>query len=181
MLKFITKYRFLDPAQVLAHAGIPRGAKIADLGCGNGYYPVALAKLAGEDGEVYAVDVQDDVLEATVSMARHSGVNNVYTIRHNLELPGLKIAENSCDVAVLASTLHQTKNKKNVLRQAYKVLKTGGRLIIIEWKKTNLLFGPEMGRRVSEQEIQELLTQNGFRFLSEMPADHYHYALIYIK
>jgi ubiquinone/menaquinone biosynthesis C-methylase UbiE len=181
MFEFITKYRFLDPSQVLAHAGIPRGAKIADLGCGNGYYPVALAELAGSDGEVYAVDVQEEALEATVSLARHRGLKNIYTIRHNLEKPGLKIPENSCDFVVLASTLHQTKNQKNVLRESYRLLKTGGKLLVIEWKKVGLPFGPEISRRLSEQQTEELLTQNHFRYVSELPIDRFHYALIYIK
>ena len=181
MFDFITKYRFLDPAEVLTHAGIPRGAVIADLGCGNGFYPVALAKLAGENGQVYAVDIQDESLEATSSLAKHQGVKNIYTIKHNLEMPGLQIPENSCDVAVLASTLHLCKNKKTVLRETYRVLKTGGRLIVIEWKKSHLPFGPDINRRISEQEVQELMVQNAFRFVSEMPTDHYHYALIFVK
>jgi len=181
MFEVITKYRFLDPSQTLPNAGIPRGATVADLGCGNGYYPVALAKLVGENGQVYAVDVQDETLEATSSMAKHEGLKNIYTIRHNLEMPGLQIAENSCDAAVLAGTLHQCKNQKNVLRESYRILKTGGKLIVIEWKKEHTLFGPNIEDRVSEMQMNQLLTQHGFKFQAEMPTDHYHYALIYVK
>lgn len=181
MFEVITKYRFLDPSQVLPNAGISRGASVADLGCGNGYYPVALAKIVGDTGQVFAVDVQDQALEATVSMAKHEGIKNIYTIRHNLEMPGLKIPENSCDAVVLASTLHLSKLQKNVLREAYRIMKTGARLIVIEWKKEHTLFGPPLNDRISETDMNQLLTQHGFKFQSEMQHDHYHYALIYVK
>lgn len=181
MFEVITKYRFLDPSQILPGVGIKRGATVADLGCGNGYYPVALAKIVGDSGQVYAVDVQDEALEATVSMAKHQNLKNIYTVRHNLEMPGLKVPENSCDAVILAGTLHLTKQPKNILREAYRIMKTGGLLAVIEWKKEHTLFGPNLNERIAEQEMNALLTQHGFKFQSNIAIDHYHYGLIYVK
>jgi len=154
---------------------------VADLGCGNGFYPVALGKYVGETGTVYAVDVQQEALEATVSMAKHEGVKNIYTLHHNIEKPGVPIPENSCDAVVLASTLHLVKEQKNVLRESYRVLKTGGRIIVIEWKKEHQLFGPLITSRIGEDQMHHLLAQGGFKFLQDMQTDHYHYGLIYVK
>jgi len=176
-----TQLRFLDPKEILATSGIQKGETVADFGCGNGFYPVAAALMVGNEGQVYAIDVKAEALEATVSAAKHEGLSNIYTVRHDLELPGVKINDNSCDVVILSGILHLSKLQKNVLKETYRVLKTGGRIIAIEWKKEKLPFGPNINDRVSEQQMNDMLTKSGFRLQGEMPADTFHYALIYIK
>lgn len=178
---FKTKQRFLDPSKILAYAGLEKGMTVADLGCGNGFYPVAAGKLVGDTGIVYAVDVKNEALEATISAAKQLQLKNVYTIRHNLEHPGVAIKDNSCDAVILSGIMHLTKLQKNVLRETYRVLKTGGKIVVIEWKKENLPFGPSFASRVSEEEMEQMLAQTGFRFQHVMPADYYHYALVFVK
>lgn len=173
--------RFLDPKEILAFSDIQKGEIVADFGCGNGFYPVAAGHIVGENGLVYAVDVKPESLEATASAARNEGLSNVYTLRHDLEHPGVEIKDNSCDVVILAGILHLSKLQKNILRETYRVLKTGGRVMVIEWKKEKLPFGPSIETRVSENEMSDLLARSGFRFRQEMPADAFHYALIFIK
>lgn len=175
------KKRFLDPLDILAYAGIEPGSKIADFGCGNGFYPVAAGKLTGENGLVYAVDVKPESLEATISAAKQEGLKNVYTIRHDMEHPGVPIPENSCDYVILSGIMHLSKLQQNILRESYRVLKTGGKMVVIEWKKEKLPFGPNINNRVSQQEMSDLLTRAGFRFKQELPADHFHYSLMFIK
>ncbi len=173
--------RFLDPKDILAHSGIQEGQTVADFGCGNGFYPLAAAQMVGESGMVYAVDVKAESLEATMSAARHQGLSNIYTVRHNLENPGVAIGDNSCDAVILSGILHLSKLQRNILKETYRVLKTGGQIIVIEWKKERLPFGPNINVRMSENQTADLLTRAGFRFQQEMPADAFHYALIFSK
>ncbi len=181
MFNLISKLRFLDPSHILAYAGINRGGIVADFGCGNGFYPVAAAKIVGDNGQVYAVDIKPEALEATISAAKHEGLKNIYTIRHDMEKPGVPIKENSCDAVILAGILHLSKLRKNVLRETYRVLKTNGKVIVIEWKKESLPFGPNINDRISEHDMNDMLAQAGFRFQEQMPADNFHYALNFIK
>lgn len=173
--------RFLDPAEILAFAGLQKGDVVADFGCGNGFYPVAAGKIVGENGTVYAVDVKQEALEATISAAKHEGLTNIYSIRHDMELPGVDIKENSCDAVILAGILHLSKLQKNVLKETYRVLKTGGRVLIIEWKKEKLPFGPNINNRLAPHDVTDLLSKTGLRYHGEMPADAFHYALVFQK
>jgi ubiquinone/menaquinone biosynthesis C-methylase UbiE len=179
--KINTHNRFLDPSDILAFAGLQPGSIVADFGCGNGFYPVAAAKIVGENGTVYAVDVKQESLEATMSAAKQEGVSNIYSIRHDMELPGVDIKENSCDSVILSGILHLSKLQKNVLKETYRVLKTGGKVIVIEWKKEKLPFGPNIDNRIAPNELNDLMSKSGFRFQSEMPADAFHYAMVYEK
>jgi ubiquinone/menaquinone biosynthesis C-methylase UbiE len=180
-MKTNTNIRFLDPSQILAFSGLEKDMKVADFGCGNGFYPIAAAKMVGDNGMVYAVDVKSEALEATISAAKQANLKNVYTIKHDMEKPGVDIKENSCDAVLLSGILHLSKLQKNVLRETYRVLKSGGKVIIVEWKKESLPFGPNIHQRVSEIETQDMMTHSGFKFLHEMPADTFHYGLVFAK
>jgi ubiquinone/menaquinone biosynthesis C-methylase UbiE len=181
-MQFISKNkRFLDPSEILPYAGIQKDAVVADFGCGNGFYPVAAGQLVGENGTVYAVDIQNEPLEATMSAARHSGLKNIYTIRHDMEQPGTPIKDQTCDAVILSGILHLAHLQKNILRESYRVLKSGGKVVIIEWKKKLLPFGPKISTRISEQELETMMTATGFTFKSEIPADYFHYALVFTK
>jgi ubiquinone/menaquinone biosynthesis C-methylase UbiE len=173
--------RFLDPSEILAYAGLQQGDIVADFGCGNGFYPIAAAKLVGDNGTVYAVDVKAEALEATMSAAKHEGLNNIYSIRHDMELPGADIKENSCDAVILAGILHLSKLQQNVLKETYRVLKSGGKVIVIEWKKEKLPFGPNINNRLAPHQVNDIFSKSGFRFINEMPADAFHYSLVFQK
>lgn len=165
----------------MAYSGIKAGATVADFGAGNGYYPVAAAKLVGENGMVYAVDAKNEALEATMSAARHEGLKNIYTVRHDMELPGTPIADSSCDGVVLSGILHLSHLRDNVARESYRVLKTGGRLVVIEWKKEPLPFGPSIDSRIAQADLPGILAASGFRLQAEIPADAFHYAMVFLK
>ena len=159
-----TKYTFVDPVKILAFAGFEKGQTVADFGCGNGYYPVAAAQLVGDTGMVYAVDVKPGSLEATSSAAKHQNLRNIYTLLHDMEKPGVPIEENTCDSVILSGIMHLAKLQKNILRESYRILKTGGSVIIIEWKKEVLPFGPNINDRVAEDAMREMVGRAGFQY-----------------
>jgi len=173
--------RFMDPSEILPYSGIKKGAIVAVFGAGNGHYPTAAAKLVGENGQVYAVEVKNEALEATVSIARNEKLKNIFPIRHNMELPGVPINDGFCDSVILSGILHLSHLRDNVLRESYRVLKTGGRAVVIEWKKEPLAFGPSIESRIDQNELTKIMTSCGFRLQSEIPADTFHYAMVYIK
>jgi ubiquinone/menaquinone biosynthesis C-methylase UbiE len=182
MYKTKNKHQFLDPSQILAYAALRKGDILADFGCGNGFYPIAAAKTVGATGMVYAVDVKNEALEATASAAKMENLKNIYTIRHDLEQPtATSIKENSCDAVILSGILHLSKLQNNIMRETYRVLKSGGKVIVIEWKKEKLPFGPEINNRVSEKDVEQMMSSTGFHFQNEIPADTFHYALVFTK
>lgn len=154
---------------------------VADLGCGNGHYAAAAGLLVGKKGQVHAFDVLEDSLSQTATLARLVGVQNVATRQCDLEkLGSCDLEGQSADVAIISSILHQLENKENIIREAYRLLKTGGRLVVVEWKKDSP-FGPGVSERVSIEEMRSLLERHGLRPARELPAGSFHYALLYTK
>ncbi len=126
---------FLDPQTIVAVLGITKGMKIADLGSGSGDFTIILAKMVGEDGVVSAVDVMEDKLESVRAKAQFAGVNNIQTIRANLEVLGSTgLSDNSQDLVLLANVLFQSNDKLGILTESSRVLNENGKLVIVEWR-----------------------------------------------
>lgn len=173
--------KFLQPDEILKEIPLAPGMVVADLGSGNGYYTVAAGVLVGKKGHVYAADILEEALSQTASLARMTRLNNISTHQCDLEAVGsCSVPETSCDLVILGSILHQVENKDNVIREAYRVLKTGGKLLVIEWKKDAPL-GPAQETRISRDEVASLLETHGLRPGKELPAGSFHYALVYEK
>lgn len=173
--------QFLNPEELLKSVPIEPGITVADLGCGNGYYSIAAGVLTGRQGQVYAIDVMEDALSQTASLAKLVGIQNVTTKQCDLEKFGsCEIPATSCDLAIMAGIMHQVENKDSVIKEAYWLLKTKGRLLVVEWERESPL-GPEKSRRVGKQDLKALLEKYSFRPMTELPAGSFHYALLYSK
>lgn len=173
--------KFIDPGAVVSHVGLTQGNIVADLGCGAGFFSVAAARMVGNSGIVYALDVQDSKLAATQSAAKHYNLNNVITMKADLDKPFLEIPEGYCDTVIMASILHEIESRENLLKNVYRLLKTGGKILAVEWKKIETPFGPEMSKRLSPEELAAELNALGIRHSLDVPADSYHYASVFIK
>lgn len=173
--------KFIDPGVVVSHVGLTHGNVVADLGCGAGFFSIAAARMVGNSGVVYALDVQDSKLAATQSAAKHYNLNNIITMRADLDKPFLEIPEGFCDTIIMASILHEIDSRESLLKNAYRLLKTGGKILAVEWKKVQTPFGPEMSKRLSPEELAAEFNAIGIRHENEVPADGYHYASIFIK
>lgn len=174
--------KFIDPHSVLVGAGLKPGMIVGDYGAGGGYYAVAAGKIVGENGLVYAIDIQEAPLQHVMADARLNGLRNIKTMRCDLEKADFcPVPAVSCDVVILANILHQAKDRKAVVQTAYKALKTGGYVVVIEWEPQGAAFGPKAHERLSEHDTAELMTSNGFKPGRKVPADPYHYVVTYVK
>lgn len=173
--------KFVNPEDIVAQAEIKKGQVVADFGCGAGFFSLAAARFAGENGTVYAVDIMPDRLAVTQASAQHKGISNVSVVESDLEKPLDKVEPVSCDLVVMSNILHQVSSKEALLRNAYQVLKTGGKVLVVEWKRGYSAFGPDQTSRVTREELVVLMQKMGFRLYKDLEADGYHYAVLFTK
>lgn len=168
---------------VLEKVGLEEGMNVGDLGCGNlGYFSVSSAKIVGKNGTVYAVDILKSVLQAVENMARQEGLKNLKTIWSNLEIIGAtKVPSESLDVAFLVNILFQSKKDDLVIKEAYRLTKSDGKLVIIDWLKKDAPFGPPVNDKTDKKEIIQFATDAGFKLIEEFAAGPYHYGLMFTK
>ncbi len=100
---------------------------VADLGCGDGHLTL---EMAGWASRVIGVDQSRDVLARARALARRQGIKNIEWKRGEIE--DLPLAEASVDLAVLSQSLHHAVDPPTALGEAFRVVRTGGRVLVLE-------------------------------------------------
>lgn len=173
---------FLDPDRLVDGFGVEKGMIISDFGCGAGYFTISMAEKTGSTGKVYAFDVQTSALDHVKSKARVRGIDNIETVRTNLEIPGSSgLADESQDIVLLANILFQSQKKSEIIKEGFRVLKKGGKMIIIDWKKGAGSFGPPTDHRTEEKEMIQFAEKEGLAFEHPVDAGQFHYGLLFKK
>ncbi|MEI6627137.1 MAG: methyltransferase domain-containing protein [bacterium] len=173
----------LITADVYKIVDLQSGMTVADLGCGNlGFFTLPAAKIVGKNGIVYAVDIMKSTLQSVESRALSQGLSNIKTVWSNLELIGAtKIDAGSVDVAFLKNILFQSKRHDLIIKEATRLLKTGGKLLIIDWMKISTPFGPSMTERIDPEDTKQHATEAGLTLAQEFQAGPYHFGLLFTK
>lgn len=175
---------FLNPEKILEEMDvIEEGSKVADFGCGSGYFALPLAKIVGVKGVVYAIDILPSVIEVMNSKIKQEGLHNIQTIHANLETPGgSKLEDTSVDYVLLANILYQSKEKKiEILNEAKRILKNDGKAIVIGWDPQTKQIGPFENFKISSDVIRQDAMTIDLKLERAFNIDPYHYCLIFTK
>ena len=171
---------FLRPEEIVRQLNIRKDMQVADFGCGAGYFTITLAKLA-DQGKVYAFDVLEQALESVRSRAKLQGLFNIETKRCNLELIGSSgLLDNSVDLVLLANILFQSNKKIDIIKEAKRILKKGGEMVIIDWLP-NQSLGPPKDLIVLPEVVKKMAQDEGLVFKKDFPVDVYHWGIIFTK
>ena len=174
----------LNEDLILDKAQIFEKMLVANLGCGvSGHFVYPVAERVGKKkGKVYAVDILRTVLERVARRAKQDNYTNIETVWSNLELFGAtKIDEGSLDVALLINVLYQSHRRAEILREAIRLLKKDGRLVVVEWKNTATPLGPPVEERVKKELLEEAGKKLGLRAEEDFEAGPYHYGILFVK
>ncbi len=173
----------MDSKKVLEKIGLKEGDIVADLGCGGkGYFSLQAAKLVGNRGVVFAVDILKSVLKNVESEAKAEGIYNIKTLWANLEIGGTtKIRSESLDFSLLINILFQINNHFEVIKEATRLIKKEGKLVVIDWKKTNSFFGPPVEMRISPEKVENFANQLGLKKDFAFEAGRFHYGIVFVK
>ena len=143
----------------------------------------------GKEGKVYAMDIMESALDSVIEKAKASGLENIEIVRTNLEVVGSSgLANQSQDVVLLVNILFQSEKKTEIIKEAKRVLKDGGSLIIVDWKKNAGVmpdgrqgFGPPDNLRTDETAMRSLAVGEGLVFERDFRAGQFHFGMILKK
>lgn len=170
---------FLDPKEVLEKLPLKENMIAADFGSGSGGWAIPLAKKL-EEGKVYAIDLLEEPLSALRAKARLERLYNIQTVLANVEKGIAILRDASCNLVLMTNLLFQCEDKRKVLEEGKRILKPGGRILVVDWKKDTAL-GPKEGRVLPEEVKKTAEEIGGLRVEKEFDAGNYHYALVFTK
>jgi ubiquinone/menaquinone biosynthesis C-methylase UbiE len=157
-------YKFRDfrlpRMNILKEVGIETGFHVLDYGCGPGSYVVPLAKLVGDSGQIYALDVHPLAIETVQRLTSKKGITNVQTILSDCKTG---LPPNTINVILLYDILHDLNNVSDVLAELHRTLKPGGILSVSD-------------HHLKEREIISRITVGGLFRLSAKHERTYSFA-----
>lgn len=172
---------FINVERIVDQLDIKPNMAIADFGAGHGFFSIAFAKKVGPSGQVFAIDILPQTLEAIRSKAKLEGLFNIKIIRGDLEKPnGSTLKDASCDLVFIANVLFQAPDKLGLINETYRVLKQDGELVVVEWKPY-IALGPQKEHRLTEEDLKQLFISKGFGEPKPIDAGSHHYGFIFKK
>ncbi|OIO45366.1 hypothetical protein COX24_03740 [bacterium (Candidatus Gribaldobacteria) CG23_combo_of_CG06-09_8_20_14_all_37_87_8] len=169
---------FISPKDILKQIGLKIDSVAIDFGSGSGGWALPLAKML-QEGKVIAIDVQAEPLSSLQGKAKIANLKNIESILADVEDSVPLIENNSIDLVLMTNLLFQVENKEAVFKEAKRVLKAGGKVLVVDWKP-GALMGPKTSVP-SEEEIKQLAKESGFALVEQLDAGEYHFALIFKK
>ena len=121
-----------EPDLAMRLIRVERGSTVADLGAGSGYFTVRLAKAVGSAGKVYAVDIQQGMLDLLQRAVTKERLTNVIPVLGAADDPRLPPA--SLDLVLMVDVYHELSSPQTTLAPLKNALKPGGRLILLEYR-----------------------------------------------
>ncbi|MEK7659316.1 MAG: methyltransferase domain-containing protein [Patescibacteria group bacterium] len=174
--------QIFDLKSIVNQFELEPGMRIADLGSGSGYFTVEMARVVGEVGQVMAVDILDTALETVRERASGAGIKNVQLVKANLEVIGSTfLADDSQDFVLLANVLFQNDQKLEIIKEAKRILRPVGKLVIVDWEKGVGGLGPPDEFRTPKESILGLASQEGLNYERDIIVDAYHFGMMFRK
>lgn len=173
---------FMDPIAVVSSSNLRSTDSVADFGAGTGFIARAAATLAPQ-GNVFAIEIHRDIVARLTREVADSHISNLHVIWGDIEvLGGSKLADQSMDVVIVSNVLFHLEDKEGCLKEAKRVLKPDGKLLVVDWTESFGGMGPQPHMVVSKDMARALGERLGFLVLNDkLPAGEHHYAILFKK
>ncbi len=161
------------PDLLMSALQIRLGATVADVGSGTGYFTWRLAQQVGLKGKVYAVDIQQPMLDLTrKAVAEHKLANVEYVLATD---SGPRLPERSVDLVFVAYAYHEFGDPDAMMAGIRRALKPGGRVVILEYAKESNIAPASPLHKMSFEEIRREIEPMGFvvdQLFDFLPVQH---------
>ena len=155
-----------QPDRVVADLNLSPGQKVADIGCGGGYFVFRLAKAVAPQGKVYATEISEKTLKPVKDRAERDKITQVEPV---LSGPtDTKLGDESLDAAFICDVLHHVPKDQRaaLVKDIARAMKPGASLFIVDWR-VDATIEHDKGRRIPRDEFLQLAKDAGLTFDAE--------------
>ena len=142
------------------------GDVACDVGAGSGYHTLRMAPLVGENGQVYAVDIQPEMLDMLQQNARAESLDNVLAVQNTQIDTGLD--PSTCDVILLVDVYHEFSHPVEMLQSMRTALKPDGVIALVEFRAEDPQVPIKPLHKMSKAQIMRELPANGLKLVREV-------------
>ncbi|MCE9566413.1 MAG: methyltransferase domain-containing protein [Planctomycetes bacterium] len=140
-----------EPEKLIKALDIKEGMTVADVGAGSGYHCFLMSPLVGEKGKVIASDIQQQMLDLITAKAKKLKVANIETVKGTTSDP--KLPANSVDLIMMVDVYHEFDQPFEMTEKMIDSLKTGGRLVFVEFRLEDPKVPIKLVHKMSERQV----------------------------
>jgi ubiquinone/menaquinone biosynthesis C-methylase UbiE len=167
------------PDTALDALDLTPGLVVADIGAGSGYMTVRMAKRVGATGRVYAEDIQPQMIDLLKARLSRERINNVVPVLGSFDDP--KLPADTIDLMLLVDVYHEFSEPVKMLAGMRAALKTGGRLVLLEYRKEDPRVPIRLEHKMSVAEAKMEIEAAGFTLEKVDPRLPRQHILIFTK
>ena len=151
----------------MSDLGMKPGTRVADIGCGEGYFALRLARAVGPQGLVFAVDINARALAALKKQADQQLLTNVTVVVS--ESTDTRLPVESVDVLLISDVLHEVPEMQRLplVQSAVRALRPGGFLYLIDYRKSRDVTFDPYEKLIPRDELVKICTDAGLRLDAE--------------
>lgn len=174
--------QFSNPDDNIRELGLQSGERVAIFGSGSGGHTFAVARILKGTGSIYGIESRGPLVEKLRKEAAERHIMNIHVIDGNVDQQGgTGLGSLSVDTVIIPDTLFSHANKEEIFREAERILKTDGRMLVIDWSASFKKIGPQPEDIFPQTEAIKMAQNAGFIHDKYFSAGNYHYALIFHK
>lgn len=165
------------PEAVVEALEVGLGDRVADIGAGTGYFTVRLARAVGEEGRVFAVEIESSLIDHLKARAGEAGLSQVVPVLAEPHDPGLPAA--GVDVVLICDTWHHIDHRVRYLDRLAAALAPGGRVAVVDFREGDLPVGPPEGHKLGRDHVVAEFEEAGWHLTDERDILPYQYFLVF--
>jgi len=180
---------FLDTKEILNELNLKGNEYFMDAGCGDGHIAIEALEVIN-DGNVYALDIYEPSIDDLIKQKEKENLNNLIPVLSDISKK-IDLDDNLLDVILMVNVFHGFK-AINVIDEAIselkRVVKSGGKIAIMDYKKQDVKYGPPYVVRSSPEEIEEFFKKHDMKLSylnneigEDIPEGKSHFLIIFEK
>lgn len=151
------------PTRMVEALALKPGERVADIGAGTGYISRRMAVAIAPSGAVYAVEIQQEMLDALTNRLAQSGITNIVPVLGTITNP--RLPEGLIDLAIMVDVYHEFDHPHEMMQQIVKSIRPGGRVVLVEYRAEDPAVPIKPLHKMSEAQIKREMALHNLEWI----------------